>query len=417
MITTFEIILWVTYFVSLYFTVFWFIVFVEKFETIDDKNTKRLNSFPVVSIVIPAYNEENNILETINSVLKINYPRDKLEVIVVNDGSTDSTRAKVEAFIKKSKRVILINQKNQGKAAALNKGLKMARGDFFVCLDADSVVTPEALNQLLPYFDNPKVALALPLMKAKKPSNLLQRIQFREYLINIFLKKLMGYLDCIHVAPGPFSVYRRSVLERVGGFEVGNITEDLEMTLRIQKHNYKIVQDMHAEVFTSTPKNWRSYYKQRSRWNRGGIINGLKYKDLLFNKEYGDFGLIQAPVLLLSGLLAMIMFSSIIYYLIKPNLPQLLNLSLVNFDILPFIMNWKLNFTMLDLSFPKVTIFFVMLFFTSFTLYLSHRFTKEKVSSKGVLSLVFYLFFYFLLLGFVWFGMVKDFITTKEISW
>ncbi|OGM02830.1 hypothetical protein A3K72_01830 [Candidatus Woesearchaeota archaeon RBG_13_36_6] len=350
-------------------------------------------------------------------MLKLNYPRDKLEVIVVNDGSTDSTRAKVDGFIRKSKRVILINQKNQGKAAALNKGLKMAKGEFFVCLDADSVVTPEALNQLLPYFDNPKVALALPLMKAKKPSNLLQKVQFREYLINIFLKKLLGYLDCIHVAPGPFSIYRKSVLERVGGFEVGNITEDLEMTLRIQKYNYKIVQDMHAEVFTSTPKNWRSYYRQRSRWNRGGIINGLKYRDLLFNKEYGDFGLIQAPVLLLSGLLAMIMFSSIIYYLIKPNLPHLLNLSLVNFDILPFIMNWKLNFTMLDLSFPKVTIFFVMLFFTSFTLYLSHRFTKEKVSSKGALSLVFYLFFYFLLLGFVWFGIVKDFITTKEISW
>ena len=417
MITTIEIILWVTYFVSLYFTVFWFIVFVEKWGSIDNKNSNKLDSFPIVSIVIPAYNEENSILETIGSVLKLNYPRGKLEIIVVNDGSTDSTRAKVEAFIKKGKSVILINQKNHGKAAALNKGLKRAKGDFFVCLDADSVVTPEALNQLLPYFDNPKVALALPLMKAKKPSNLLQKVQFREYLINIFLKKLMGYLDCIHVAPGPFSVYRKSVLEKVGGFDVGNITEDLEMTLRIQKHNYKIVQDMHAEVFTSTPKNLRSYYKQRSRWNRGGIINGLKYKDLLFNKDYGDFGLIQAPVLLLSGLLAMIMFSSIIYYLIKPNLPQLLNLGLVNFDILTFIMNWKLNFTMLDLSFPKVTIFFVMLFFTSFTLYLSHRFTREKVSSNGVLSLVFYLFFYFLLLGFVWFGMVKDFITTKEIGW
>ena len=423
MITVIEIILWLTYFVSLYFTIFWFIVFIEQDEDIESKKSKRLKSFPFVSIVVPAYNEEDNILDTINSVLNLDYPKDKLEVLVINDGSTDSTKAKVKEFIKenkivkKNKNVILINQKNQGKATALNIGLKRSRGEIFICLDADSIVMPDALKRLLHYFDDPDVALALPLMKAKRPKNLLQRLQFREYLLNIFLKKLMGYLDCIHVAPGPFSVYRKSVLEKLGGFDLGNITEDLEMALRIQKHNYKIVQDMHAEVFTLTPNNLIAYFKQRSRWNKGGIINGLKYKNMMFNKQYGDFGLIQSPILILSGVLALTILFATLYYLIEPNIQQIINLGLVNFDIFTFITNWKLNFNLLDLSYPKMTVFFVMVFFTSLTLYLSHKYTREKVSGEGFFSLLVYLFLYFLLLGFVWLSVIKDFITMKKVNW
>lgn len=412
-----EIILWITYFVSLYFTVFWFTVFIEQWGNIGNEKNKKLKSFPIVSIVIPAYNEENNILKTLNSVLDLDYPKDKLEVLVVNDGSADSTRAKVERVVKKNNNVILINQRNHGKASALNNGLKKAKGEIFVCLDADSIVMPDALKKLLPYFDNPDVALVLPLMKAKKPENLLQKLQFIEYLINIFLKKLMGYLDCIHVAPGPFSVYRKSVLEKLGGFDVGNITEDLEMTLRIQKHNYKIVQDTHASVFTATPNNLRAYYKQRSRWNRGGLVNGIKYKELMFNKNYGDLGLIQAPVLILSCLLALIVLFATLYYLIQPNLRHIINLSLINFDILTFIKNWELNFNLLDLSFPKITIFFVMAFFTSLTLYLSHKYTREKIFKNGIFSLFVFLFFYFLLLGIIWVGVIKDLITMKKINW
>lgn len=412
-----ETILWITYFVSLYFTVFWFIVFIEQWDNIGKEKKHKLKNLRMVTIVVPAYNEENNIVDTLDSINKLDYPKDKVEVLVVNDGSTDSTKAKVEKFIKNKTNFTLINQKNLGKATALNKALKRAKGEIYIVLDADSVVKSNALQRLIPYFDDSNVALALPLMKAKQPNNLLQKLQFREYLINIFLKKLLGYLDCIHVAPGPFSVYRKSVLDKLGGFDENNITEDLEMALRLQKYNYKIMQDMEAEVYTQTPSSLKAYFKQRSRWNKGGIINGLKYRYIMFNREYGDFGLIQAPILILSGALALTILFATAYYLIEPNVRQLINLALVNFDILTFLRNWEVNFNLLDLSYAKVTVFFVMVFFTSLTMYLSHKYTREKVSGQGYLSLVVYLFLYFLLLGFVWLSMLKDFITMKEIKW
>lgn len=417
MIAVLDTLIWITYFVSLYFTVFWFIVFVEQWDNLDNDKKKKVRDYPLVSIVVPAYNEEDNIVDTLKSLTELDYPENKIEVIVINDGSTDSTKNKVEGFIKDKRNFRLINQINMGKATALNKALKISKGEIFVCLDADSVVKPSALKRLIPYFEDPEVALALPLMKAKNPKNLLQKLQFREYLVNIFLKKLLGYLDCIHVAPGPFSVYRKSVVDELGGFDVGNITEDLEMAFRLQKHNYKIRQDMHAEVFTSTPPNLKAYFRQRSRWNKGGITNGFKYKFMMFNKKYGDFGLIQAPIMILSGVLALTILYATFYHLIVPSIQHIINLGLVNYDILTILTNLKMNFILLDLSYAKVTVFFVMVFFTTITLYFSHKYTREKVTGQGFFSLVVYFFFYFLLLGFVWISLVKDFITMKELTW
>lgn len=410
-------ILWITYFLSLYFTIFWFIVFIEKWEHMKSEKPKKTATFPIVSIVIPAYNEQDSIIETVQSVVDLEYPREQLEILVVNDGSTDKTKELVQKFIKKHPNVKLINQKNNGKAAALNNALKKCKGEIFICLDADSTVMSSALIKMIPHYDDEKVAAVVPLMKAKKPENLLQTLQFREYLVNVFLKKLMGYLDCIHVTPGPFSTYRKSVLDEIGGFEVGNITEDLEMAMRIQSHNYKIVQDMHAEVYTKTPADLKTYIRQRSRWNKGGVINALKYRKMIFNKDYGDFGLIQTPILIGSGLLALIMIFAAVYYFIEPNWQHIFNLMNINFDIITLIKNLKFDMNILDLNFPRTVVFAVMVFFTSFTLYHSHRHTRERIRGQGIFSLVIYLFLYFLLLGFVWVSLLKDFIIGKEQVW
>lgn len=412
-----ETLLWITYFLSLYFTIFWFIVFIEKWEVMKEEKPKKLISFPMVSIVIPAYNEQDSIIETIQSTIDLEYPKEKLEIIVVNDGSTDLTRERVEKFIKKHNNIFLINQTNKGKAAALNNALEKSKGEIFICLDADSTVMSSSLIKMLPHFEDKKVAAVVPLMKAKEPKNLLQTLQFREYLVNVFLKKLMGYLDCIHVTPGPFSTYRKSVIKKLGGFEVGNITEDLEMAMRLQSHNYRIIQDMHAEVYTKTPSDLKTYFKQRSRWNKGGIINGLKYRKMIFNKEYGDFGLIQTPILIGSGILALIIMYGILFYLIEPNWNNIINLMNINFDVLTLLRNMKLNINILDLNFPRTVVFLVMVFFTSFTLYHSHKHTRESLRGKGVFSLIVYLFLYFLLLGVVWISLLKDFIIRKEQVW
>lgn len=136
----------VVYFIGLYFVIFWLVIYFT--EDSKEKKIQPLKKFPKVSVIIPAYNEEKKILVSIKSLLRLNYPKNKLEIIVVNDGSTDNTRKVVEDFIKTSKKnIILINQTNKGKGVALNKGIKVSTGEYVACLDADSRVLQDSLKK------------------------------------------------------------------------------------------------------------------------------------------------------------------------------------------------------------------------------------------------------------------------------
>lgn len=412
MITFGNIVLWIVYFISLFFVVFWLLVFFEQ-KTFNTYKRK-LKKFPTISVVIPAYNEEKTIESTIFSALNLNYPKRKLEILVVNDGSTDSTKEKVMAIQKHYPQVILINQKNKGKGAAMNNALRFSKGEFFVCLDADSEVEKDALRHLLPNFSDEKVACVLPLMKAKKPKNLLGRLQFTEYLVNIFYKKIMGFLHSIPVAPGPFSIFRKDILIKIGSYDENNLTEDLEITLRLQSLHYKIVQDMHAEVFTSTPKTIRAFIRQRKRWYKGGLFNGLRYRRIFFNPEYGDFGMIQAPMLVLSGVIAVSLLVTIIYNIFEPYVRGFFNLKLVDFDFWTFIENLKFSFNILDINFTNTFIFLVMFSISIFVLYLAYQHTREKMTDYGKIHIVLFLFFYFLMLGVSWILLLPELFYKKH---
>lgn len=411
-------VLWVTYFFSLFFAVFWLMTFLT--EGIGRKD-KKLVTLPLVSVVIPAYNEEESIKESIKSVLKLDYPREKLEIVVVNDGSTDLTEEKAEQVIKENQNfnIFLINKKNGGKGSALNAGLKVIKGEYFVCLDADSFVQNNALKKLLPHFDRPDVAAVLPALKvAQKNSNLFQKMQHYEYIINMFYKELMSKLDCIRVTPGPFSVYKTSILKKVGGFdEDRNLTEDLEMALRLQSHHYKLVQVLNTHVITLAPRTFKGIYKQRNRWYKGSVLNTLKYKRMLLNKKYGDFGMMEMPTTLISGAIALILLFSIFYYTLRPLIKWVYHLSLINFDIITFIQNWFLKFHILDLDYSLIVIGVAMFMISIYVLRRSHIANKEKVFRFGLIPLIFYLLMYFLILGVVWLGIAFDLITGRMQKW
>jgi len=342
------LLLWVAYFLSLFFAVFWLITFIT---SEDKKPLKKLSRFPLVSVIIPAYNESANIAKTINSVLKLDYPSDQLEIIVVNDGSKDDTAAKTREVIAAhpDRNVRLISQVNRGKGAALNTGLRQCRGEFFVCLDADSFPNPDALQVILPLFDeSDDVAAGLPALKVAKGGNILQKMQRYEYIVNMFYKELMAKLDCIRVTPGPFSVYKTAIIKRLGGFdEHNNITEDLEMALRLQKFNYRLAQTLDTYVETLPPQTLRGLYAQRNRWYKGSILNTLDYWKMLFNRRYGDFGVMQMPTTLISGAITILIVCSMVYYALKPVFIKLYHLSLVNFDFMTFVNNFLLNFHLL----------------------------------------------------------------------
>lgn len=418
MINTTDIIIWIAFLISFYFLVFWLLVlFEEKPKRIE--KTNKLKKYPSVSITVPAYNEEKNIASTLKSLINLNYPKEKLEIIVVNDGSKDKTKEVVEKLKKQHATydIKLVNQKNRGKGSALNAGLKIAKGEFFVCLDADSVASKDILINLLPYFENNEVAVVLPLMKLRNVKTVLQKIQWCEYLINFFYKKLMAALDCVHVSPGPFSIYRKSVLLKVGGFDEHNMTEDLEITLRIQKYDYKIIQSFNAEVYTIAPSSFRAFYRQRNRWYKGSLINMLKYRFMFFNKKYEEFGMLQIPRVATAGILMLLLIFFTLYRFIKPLIEKLIALSFVNFDIWTFIKNLSFDIRILDIYYPNIFYGAIIFFIGLIVIYLAHRYTNETWTKQGKFTVPVYLILYSTLLSIVWIGIAIDLIRGKIQKW
>lgn len=410
------ILLWATYFISLYFAVFWLLVFLI---THDDKKGKILLETPFVTITIPAYNEQDSLADTVQSVLALDYPKEKYELLIVDDGSTDTTARIAQELIttNPSYTIRLISQQNQGKGAALNNALRQAQGVYFVCLDADSFVSRNALQKMLPHFADIRVAAVLPALKIHNPKNNLEKLQWYEYIINMFYKELMGKLNCVHVTPGPFSVYRTATLRDIGYFDEHNITEDLEIALRLQSHNYTIVQLMDPEVLTIGPSTMKELYTQRNRWFKGATLNVLKYRKMLFNKQYGDFGFIQMPTVLLSGVIAIILFCTALYYGLKPYVENVYYLTFVQFDFIPFLTHFQFNFTLMDLNYITIFVAATMLIISVYIMRKSEVRTNERLLKYGFLTITIYMLFYFLFLGAVWVGVFYDIMRRKKQQW
>ena len=399
-----EFLLWSTYLIVLYVVVFWLLSFLDNRRIMkkESKIKKKLRKFPLVTVIVPAFNESETILETLNSIFELNYPKNKIQLIVVNDGSTDSTNEKIKRVIKQKSdnSIILIEQENQGKATSLNNALKKARGELFACLDADSIVDKDTLEKMVRFYqDNPNLAIATPAMKVKNPKTLFQKFQRIEYLASMFISRIMGHLDMIYVAPGPFSLYRTEIIKMLGGFDVGNLTEDQEIAYRIQKNNYSIRQCHNAYVYTNSPKNIKSLYRQRNRWFKGSLLNLYKYKELFFNKRYGDFGILQIPSNLMTFFLSVFAIFFLGYFTIKPILKEIRNMALINFDFMHYFRNINIKFNVLGID-MGIMFMASMLFFASLLIfYLSHRHTNEKIRDNGYLYLIPYFFIYYLVLS------------------
>ncbi len=416
MASTLQIVVWVAFFIGIYIVVFWLLTFLEFFE----KRRNEIKKYPKVTIAIPAYNEEKNVSNTINSALGLDYPKELIELIIVNDGSTDRTKEIVNNIISKNndRNIKLINQQNSGKGAALNKALKFSKGEFFIVLDADSTVSSDALKKMLPSFKEDDVAVVLPLIKIRNPKSFLQKIQWIEYLINFFYKILMGALNCIHVSPGPFSIYRKRILEKVGGFAENNLTEDLEITLRIQKSHYKIVQLLNAEVYTPAPDTLKGFYRQRNRWYKGTMFNMFDYKWMVFNKNYGDFGMFQMPSVFISGFLAVSLLLLTLYrYLLKPASQNIYEWSKINFDFLSLITNASFNFSWLNINFTNLFYMVVSIALGGLIIFYTHKYTKEKIFRYGIFSLPAYLILYSVLISGVWLTVFIEMLFKRKQRW
>jgi cellulose synthase/poly-beta-1,6-N-acetylglucosamine synthase-like glycosyltransferase len=270
------------------------------------KNPKA-RKYEDVTIIIPAFNEEKTIARSVRSALALDYP-EKVRVIVVDDGSEDATAKKArEAGAK------VVKQENAGKAAALNTGIKAAKTPWIACVDADSYVQKDALKKMAGYFNDSEVGAVTGSVKVAEPRNLVQWLQFVEYVGMNYLRKSAAFLNGVSCTPGPLSIYRREALKQVKGFDEGNITEDTEIALNLQRHGWKIENAFNAVAYSHAPYSLRHLLHQRVRWYHGAIINNKKYSYMFFDKKFGNLGWFILPTNIISVLLAFFVTAKMLF--------------------------------------------------------------------------------------------------------
>lgn len=356
-----EAIFYVFIFFSVYVQVFFFVTFLENSRRIVIRREKiKLSKYGEITVVVPCWNEAKTVHKTVQSLLDLNYPKDKIQILLIDDGSTDDTWNILNQF-SHYPNVKLFRKENGGKHTALNLGLENTNTEFFACLDADSIVSPESLLRIMSYFEtDPSTMAVVPSLVVNNPKNIVQYAQNAEYYMGVFLKKMLGFLDAIHVTPGPFTVFRKKVFDDLGPYKYAHNTEDMEIAYRMQKNQYKIAHCNDADVYTNTPHTIGTLYRQRLRWIYGFINNTIDYRSLMFNKKYGNFSLFTLPIGLISIFSVGYFFGKIVYSIfdfIYVNFVKFGGLGIFpeqNFNFDPFFINIQASFILMIFIFSVV---------------------------------------------------------------
>lgn len=315
-----------------------------------DERARLLSSeaFPPITILVPAYNEEVTIVESVRALLTLDYPRH--EVVLVNDGSHDSTMerlifaydlyevppaypvyvktAAIRAYYRSRRfsKLLVLDKDNGGKADSLNAAINAARFPFVLAVDADTIVAPDALQRVSrPILLGEHVAAVSATLRvanacriahgrvteARVDTRWLAGCQVVEYL-RAFLFGRTGWnaLGGNPIISGAFGLFRREYLLAIGGYQVGNVTEDLDLVVRLRRYLHD--NDIQATLpfipdpvaWTEVPSTVRVLARQRERWHRGLISTLVAHRDAVANRRYGPFGMVALPFLLVGEMLA-----------------------------------------------------------------------------------------------------------------
>lgn len=336
-----NIIFYVLIFLSVYVQVFFFITFLENRKKIVIRNGKiKLDDYPSVTITVPCWNEQNTVEKTIQSLNNLNYPKDKVKIFIIDDGSTDNTWNIISQFTHYPN-IKVFHKENGGKYTALNLALGETETDFFGGFDADSIAHPESLIRIMSYFEKyPNVMAVVPSVIVNSPNTIIQNVQEAEYSMGVYLKKMFCFLGAINVTPGPLTIFRKKVFDDLGLYRHGHNTEDMEIAYRMQKNHYQIEHCNDAYVYTNTPSSVKKLYKQRLRWIYGFINNTIDYKSVLFKKKYGNFSFFTLPMGIISIISVSYLFSRIIYNIGNFLYSKIILLKTVGFNFTSFTFNF-----------------------------------------------------------------------------
>ena len=250
--------------------------FMEHLETLYTKRDQKTPSYredsalPMVTLVVPAFNEGVVIQPAIRSLLLLDYPN--YEIIVVDDGSTDDTYEKAMAVSRESTTVVIrvITKRNAGKAEALNTGMTLARGEFILNMDGDTKLSANTLRVCIRHFENPSIGAVAGNVKVLNRENIWTNIQSLEYVEGLAMaRKAQSFIRSVIIIPGPIGVFRKSVLQQVGGYDHDTFAEDCDLTLKLLMRGWHIAYEPNAIAWVETPSKLLDLIKQRYRWTRG----------------------------------------------------------------------------------------------------------------------------------------------------
>jgi poly-beta-1,6-N-acetyl-D-glucosamine synthase len=254
--------------------------FMEHFEVIKRGYPKYVerdeSSLPMISLVVPAYNEGLVIQAALRSLLLLSYPN--YEIIMIDDGSTDDTYEKAMVVAQESSDIPIrvITKRNGGKAEALNTGMTLARGEFVLNMDGDAKLSSNTLRACVRHFENPLVGAVAGNVKVINRDSMWSKIQALEYIEGLAMaRKAQSYMRAVNIIPGPLGMFRKTVLQQVGGYDHDTFAEDCDLTLKMLMLGWHIAYEPNAVAWVETPSRLLDLLKQRYRWTRG-ILQATK---------------------------------------------------------------------------------------------------------------------------------------------
>ncbi len=272
-----------------YFTLLWFGYLQHAERTI--KGPPADATYLPVSVVVPAYNEAPVLGDAIEALLQLDYP--ELEVIIIDDGSTDETLAVARQWEGRHGAidVRVFTKANGGKATALNAGIDQARHEFVLCMDADAWIEPHSLRAAMPHFADESIGAVAGNVKVMNRDHWLARLQALEYIEGLNMpRRAQGFMAAVNIVPGPLGVFRIEALQDVGGYDDDTFAEDADLTMKLVASGWKIIYEDGAVTWTHGPTNVLDLIQQRYRWTRG-ILQVLRKRRSIIWHPFPDFPL------------------------------------------------------------------------------------------------------------------------------
>ncbi len=364
---------------------------------------------PSVAVLIPAYNEGKVVERTIRSVLSSNYPN--FRVIVIDDGSSDDTlEVARRAFVSEqaSGQVLILTKPNSGKAEALNFGLQYVEDEIFMGIDADTVISPNAISRLIPHFLNSKVGAVAGNAKVGNRINLWTRWQALEYITSQnFERRALNTLGAVSVVPGAIGAWRTSAVREAGGYHTDTVAEDADLTMALLRRGYRVEYEDLALAYTEAPVSANGLMRQRFRWSFGILQAVWKHRAVFARK--GVLGWVALP-------------NIVIFQILLPLVSPLIDIMFLFGTAKYFFQKWFHPESTDPASFQRLVMFFAVFllidFITSAIAFGLERREPEAREDASLLSQIWLQrFAYRQLFSLVLFKTLKRAIQGQRFAW